>query len=76
MPKASMGPPSRDHDTDPAGVPIVDAVTRAVCADCGGEAIKGGPIVPDEAMCRARWDVCAFGAGWRWCWARGRFLRQ
>lgn len=54
-----------------------DTATRAVCADCGGDAIKGGPIVPEEAMCQRRWTWCAFGDGWAWCHKDGgRFRRQ
>jgi hypothetical protein len=42
-------------------------VARCTEAGCGKEAIKGGPIVPDEQMCRDQWPWCAFGEGWRWC---------
>lgn len=71
--------PSRspDHDTDPDGVPVVDAETVARCQNCGSKAVKGGPIVPDEEMVRRRWDVCAFGDGWSWCCRPpGRFCRR
>jgi len=68
------------HDgTDKGSVasPSDDATTRAVCATCGGEAIKGGPIVPDEAMVRSRWAFCSFGDRWSWCRQDGgRFKRS
>jgi hypothetical protein len=65
---------SRDHDTDPDGVPVThDAATIARCQTCGGQAIKGGPIVPDEEMVRRRWSVCCFGDGWSWCHVARRF---
>jgi len=54
---------------------VDDAATRAVCQDCGQDAIKGGPIVPDEMMVRARWAFCAFGPGWVWCYTQRRFMR-
>jgi len=64
-------------DTEPDGVPIEtsDETTKPRCSYCGGEAIGGGPIVPDEAMVRERWELCAFGEGWRWCWVQRRFMR-
>jgi len=67
------------RDTQPDGVvsdaPIddSDAYTIVRCADCSAQAIKGGPIVPDEAMCRERWRVCCFGPGWSWCDTHKRF---
>lgn len=52
-----------------------EADTVPMCISCGGETIRGGPIVPDEAMVRNRWTWCAFGSGWSWCYAARRFTR-
>jgi hypothetical protein len=73
-----MKPPSSDdHDTDPDGLPVTsDAATIARCRTCGKQAIKGGPICPDEEMVRGRWRVCCFGDGWSWCDTAKRFMRR